>query len=155
MKKPKAVYAYLNKEPIGRFNSIKEAAERTNLTSATVGNIARGKQKVSTSNGYYFSFKKLTQDEIEYIPMKENKEELEYVKVDGKSCRKVVDKCSYEVDCNNKQVCFFPRSKQAKIQDFKKFIYSKMYDRWMLIPQKVATLERVYINEFLNAMENT
>ena len=152
MKKKKPVYVYLNQELIGRFESCKEASERTNVSPCTVANIVNGKAKTPvTRQGYHFSYKKLTDEEREELPIMDTVKKTGYTRVDGRACRQIVEDAVYEVACKNPLVCHLQRSKIDRIEEFKTFLFTKFRERWLLIPKQVATLERQYIRESLNS----
>ena len=57
---------------------------------------------------------------------------------------------AYEVNYKDKLVTYQPRSKEARIREFKRFLESKFRKRWMEQPHKVTVLEKQFINEFFN-----
>lgn len=147
---PIPIYVYKNREFVGKFNSMSETANKIGLTPPTVANLLkRGK---TTKEGFYFTKQELTNEEINTLPIKEKSIKDGMKRYDGRSCRKQVEKQSYEVPCSTLKVCHFSKNKEERIRDFKKFLWTKFYDRWMRIPKKVATLERVYIQEFLETI---
>lgn len=154
MSKPKVqVYVYRNREYIGKYQSIVEAGQRAGITPSTVRQILLGNQEC-TRQGYYFAYDKLSDEEVDELPIRDTMPSKEgMVRHDGRSCRKLVEESVYEVDCANPQVFYQPRSKKEKIDEFKNFLFTKLHDRWMVIPKNVATLERQYIRETLSSLE--
>ena len=75
-----------------------------------------------------------------------------YTRVDGKSCRQIVDEQEYEVSGADGNVTYQASKKQERIDNFKQFLFTKFRERWILIPKKQATLERTFIREFLNSI---
>ena len=150
MKKRIPIFVYFNREYLGKFGSMQDAARRAGITPNQVGKIARGKQKC-TREGFYFSFNELTEEEIDELPVKD-KFPKPYVRQDGRKCTKVVEDMEYEVPCDNQNVCHFARSKEQRKEDFKTFLFTKFRDRWMIIDKRMATLERQYIREFLQSI---
>lgn len=151
-RKPIQVYIYKNQEFWCKAASIAEAADKTNATQAQVRNILYhlGKQPC-TRQGFAYSTKPLTDAEIEQLPCIDT-DPKGYTKVDGKSCRQIVETQEYEVNCNDGKVTHQPAKKQERIDNFKRFLFTSFRERWMLIPKKQATLERTFIREFLDSI---
>ena len=151
-RKPIQVYIYKNRELCCKAASIAEAAEKTNVTPAQVRNILYhlGKQPC-TRQGFVYSTNPLTDDEIEKLPCMDT-DKKGYTRVDGKSCRQIVDEQEYEVSGADGNVTYQASKKQERIDNFKQFLFTKFRERWILIPKKQATLERTFIREFLNSI---
>ena len=151
-RKPIPIYIYKNREFYYKAASIAEAAEKTSVTPAQVRNILYhiGKQPC-TRQGFAYSTKPLTDDEIEQLPCMDT-DQKGYTKVDGKSCRQVVEEQEYEVSGADGNVTYQASKKQERIDNFKQFLYTKFRERWILIPKAQATLERTFIREFLDSI---
>ena len=140
MKKKKKTYAYLNQEFKFVADSASEAAMKASVATAVVYQILK-QERICTKQGWHFSDHELTDEEIEQLPIKDNHHQAE-VK-DARGCNK--DK----KDCQDMMLFDFPRSKEEKVDEFKKFLYTLFRDRWMLIDKRVAQLEKAYIREAL------
>lgn len=151
-RKPIQVYIYKNKEFCCKASSITEAADKTSATPAQVRNILYhlGKQ-TCTRQGFAYSTKPLTDDEIEKMPCIDT-EQKGYKRIDGKSCRQIVEEQEYEVACKDGKVTYQASKKQERIDNFKQFLFNNFRERWMLIPKKQATLEKTFIREFLDSI---
>ena len=151
-RKPIQVYIYKNKELLCKASSIAEAAEKTNVTPTQVRYILYhlGKQSC-TRQGFAYSTKPLTDDEIEKLPCIDN-DQKGYTKVDGKSCRQIVEEQKYEVSGADGNVTYQAANKKERIYNFKQFLYTKFRERWLLIPKAQVTLERTFIREFLESI---
>ena len=151
-RKPIPIYIYKNQEFCFKASSITEAAEKTGATQAQVRNILYhiGKQNC-TRQGFAYSKKPLTDDEIEQLPCIDT-DQKGYTKVDGKRCRQIVDEQEYEVSGADGNVTYQASKKQERIDNFKQFLFNNFRKRWMLIPKKQATLERTFIREFLDSI---
>ena len=151
-RKPIQVYIYKNREFCCKVASIAEAADKTSVTPTQVRSILYHLVKrPCTRQGFAYSTKPLTDDEIEQLPcMDANKKG--YTKVDGKRCRQIVDEQEYEVSGADGNVTYQASNKQDRIDNFKQFIFTSLKERWMLIPKKQATLERTFIREFLDSI---
>ena len=146
------VYIYKNREFCCKAASIAEAAEKTSATPAQVRSILYHLVKrPCTRQGFSYSTKPLTDDEIEKLPCMDT-DQKGYTKVDGKSCRQIVDEQEYEVSGADGNVTYQASKKQERIDNFKQFLYTKFRERWILIPKKQATLEKTFIREFLNSI---
>ena len=137
MKEKKKTYAYLNQEFKFAANSASEAARKASVAMAVVYQILK-QERICTKQGWHFSDHKLTDDEIEQLPIKDNHQVN-----DARGCNK--DK----KDCQDMMLFDFPRSKEEKVDEFKTFLYTIFRERWMLIDKKVAQLEKAYIREAL------
>ena len=146
------IYIYKNKEFLCKAASIAEAAEITSVTPTQVRNILYHLVKQPcTRQGFSYSTKPLTDDEIEQLPCIDT-EQKGYTKVDGKSCRQIVEEQEYEVSSADGKVTYQASKKQERIDNFKTFLYAIFRDRWMLIPKKQATLEKTFIREFFDSI---
>jgi len=153
MRKPIPIYIYKNQEFWRKAASIAEAAEKTSVTPTQVRNILYhlGKQPC-TKQGFSYFTKPLTDDEREQLPCMDT-DPKGYTRVDGRSCRQIVEAQEYEVNCNDGKVTYQPAAKKERIEAFKRFLFTKFRERWLLIPQAQATLERQYIREFLDSIQ--
>lgn len=151
-RKPIQVYIYKNREFCCKAASIAEAAEITSVTTPQVRNILYhlGKQ-TCTRQGFSYSTKPLTGDELEQLPCIDT-EKKGYKRIDGKSCRQIVEEQEYEVACKDGKVTYQASKKQERIDNFKQFLFNNFRERWMLIPKKQATLEKTFIREFLDSI---
>lgn len=140
MKEKKKTYAYLNQEFKFAANSAAEAARKASVATAVVYQIL-SKQRPCTKQGWHFSDHKLTDEEIEQLPIKCNHHQAE-VK-DARGCDK--DK----KDCQDMMLFDFPSSRERKVDEFKSFLFTIFRERWMLIDKRVAQLEKEYIREAL------
>lgn len=151
-RKPIQVYIYKNKELWCKALSITEAAEKTSVTPSQVRSILYHLVKQPcTRQGFAYSTKPLTDDEIEQLPCIDTGKKG-YTKVDGKRCRQIVDEQEYEVSGSDGNVTYQASKKQERIDNFKQFLFNNFRERWMLIPKKQATLERIFIREFLDSI---
>ncbi len=146
-KEKRPVWIYLNGVFIAKTESLSEASDITRINISSIGLIMKGKQKC-TREGYAFSDHKLNEQEIDELPIKKHKEK----RSDKGICCKKVDRQVYDVSCDKFQVCYFPKSKEERVDEFKKFLYVKFKDRWRVIPHQLATLEKVYIQEFFETI---
>lgn len=139
MKKKKKTYAYLNQELKFITPTAAEAASKTSVATSVVYQILK-QERICTKQGWHFSDHKLTDEEIEQLPIKDNHHQAEVN--DARGCDK--DK----KDCQD-MLFDFPRSKEEKVDEFKSFLFTIFRERWMLIDKKVAQLEKAYIREAL------
>lgn len=151
-RKPIQVYIYKNQEFWCKASSIAEAAGKTGVTPTQVRNILYhlGKQPC-TRQGFVYSTKPLTDDEIEQLPYMDT-DQKGYTRIDGKSCRQIVEAQEYEVSSADGKVTYQASKKQERIDNFKQFLFNNFRERWMIIPKKQATLERTFIREFLDSI---
>lgn len=139
MRKPKECYVYRDGEFVGKFDSQLHAAEATNTNVSVVGMIARGERKIA-KNGYYFSNRELTKEEMANLPISgEKKEETRQRIRFNNQCKEFEDR-----------EFFFERSKEGKKAQLKQYIYSKLKFHFLTIPKKQAILEKRFIDTLIN-----
>ena len=146
------IYIYKNQEFLCKASTIAEAAEKTSVTTTQVRNILYHLVKQPcTRQGFAYSTKPLTDEEREQLPCIYT-DQKGYTRIDGKSCRQIVDEQEYEVSGADGNVTYQASKKQERIDNFKQFLYTIFKDRWMLIPKKQATLEKIFIREFFDSI---
>ena len=147
------IYIYKNQEFWCKAESIAEAAQKSGVTPTQVRNILYNLVKQPcTRQGFAYFTKPLTDEEREQLPCMDT-DPKGYTRVDGKSCRQIIEQQEYEVNCNDGKVTFQAAKKSERIETFKRFLFTKFRERWMIIPQAQATLERQYIREFLDSIK--
>lgn len=57
-----------------------------------------------------------------------------------------------EVNHKDKEIFFLERSKEARKEQLRQFIHSKLRERWLTIDKAQATLERHFIKALLNSI---
>lgn len=146
------IYIYKNQEFLCKAASIAEAAEITSVTPTQVRNILYHLVKQPcTRQGFAYSTKPLTDDEREQLPCIDT-DQKGYTRIDGKSCRQIVEEQEYEVSSADGKVTYQASKKQERIDNFKQFLFNSLKERWMLIPKKQATLEKTFIREFFDSI---
>lgn len=149
-KKGIPVYVYHHKEFVAKADTIKEAAQMADTNSTTARMILLGKCDC-TRDGWVFTNEPLTDEELKECP--DRHEEKHHLKrINGSTCRKEVEQQSYSVDCKEGMVTYIPRSKEARKAQLRQMIWSKLSDRWMIIPKAVATLEKQAFREIIESL---
>lgn len=145
------VYVYQHQEFICKAPALKIAAQLADTSPSFVRKLMD--ENRCTPDGYFFSLKELTQDEIDNIPDSyKKKQKIERRTAD--ECYKKVNNQEYEVDCKDGQVTYVPRKKKDKIRMLRLLIKKIAADRWRIIDQRMATLEQQGIRELLDSLEN-
>ena len=150
MREPRQTWCYQHKEFIKKANSVQEAAAIADTSVTTVRKIIN-QDIPCTRDGWVFSFEELTPEEMEHMP-DSWKEKVQLKRINKRDCRKEVRNQEYEVDCKKGNVCHIPRNKTEKKQLLRQMVFLKLRDRWMLIPEYVATLERQCISELIDSL---
>lgn len=147
--KPKIpCYVYKDGEFVKKCSCIKEAAMLTNNNPSSVGRILDGKQEM-TRNGYVFSLDELTQEEMEHMP---RKEKIERPTRFNNNCKEFLMGQEFEVDCDDRDLFYLERSKEARKMQLKQYIYTRLRYHFLTIPKKRAALERRFINDILESL---
>lgn len=141
MRKPKETFVYKNGEFVGRYDCQAYAAEATGVSPCVIGRITRG-EAISTKDGYHFSNKELTKEEMANLPIAgEKKEETRQRVKFNKQCKEFEDR-----------EFFFERSKEARKSQLKQYIFNKLKFHFLTIPKNKANLEIRFINEIINSL---
>ena len=150
MKRPKETFVYKNGEFVGRYECQAYAADATGVSPCVIGRITRG-EAVSTKDGYHFSNKELTKEEMANLPIAgEKKEETKQRVRFNNQCKEFIENQEFEVDCKTRELFFFERSKEGKKAQLKQYIYSKLKFHFLTIPKKQAILEKRFIDTLIN-----
>lgn len=143
------VYLYQDRKYIGKFDSFIDAAKECGLTPTS---IRTGYNEQRTIKGRVFvSDKELTQEEIENIQIDGNAAKIK----ETKKCRfkpSLSKDVEYQVSWKQKDVCYLPRNREARVDLLKDFIYKKLWSRWTNINPKIATLEKQFVKELTDSL---
>ena len=63
-----------------------------------------------------------------------------------------VENLEFEVNHRDLEIFHIERSKEARKNQLKQFIYCKLSKRWMEVPKNLAVMERKYINDLLDSI---
>ena len=144
MKKPIKTYLYHNRQFVGAYNSITEAAVAAGESLPTARQIIQGIAKMSRKGNVYTT-RELTQEEIEKLPIKEERFNSE--------CKVQADeKIEYEVDCASHKVCYIPRSREGKLKMLRQFINQQMEYKWATQPKQITTLQKKFLEELFDSL---
>lgn len=145
------IYIYQHREPFISVSTLKEAAQETHISVMTVKKYLQ--TGMATKKGFFFSDKPIPEEDLKRLPdnnIQVSKAGLTYT-MEGK-CRKVIDGQEYEVNSSDGMVTYVPKSKQGKKEALSVIIAKVARDRWRNIPRHIATLERQYIRELIEAL---
>lgn len=152
MRKGNKVYIYLNQEYWGQAATQNQAARKCSVSSATVQQVL-SKRIPCTKRGFYFSLKELTDEERYNLPVKDNHFEKKDPTHWGKGCVREVEEQIYEVDCKSPSVVYIPKKRSEAIEQLKDFIFTRLRERWLLLPKPLATLERQFLRDSFRKLE--
>ena len=146
-KKPIKVWAYRNYQLVKECKSLAEAAAST-LESITTVRLYLDQPK-ATRKGNVFTSQPLTQEEMQHMPVKEEKK---YEPRANSNCKVQLGNLELEVECSDHQVFFLERSKEARKAQLRQFIYNKLHTYWLTVPQRVSLLDKRFIQEILDSL---
>lgn len=152
MRLNREVYCYQHRQFIIKTPSVKGAANIANTSTTTVNKIIKGTLEV-TADGWVFTTEPLSPDEMEHMPDSNKIYSKPNLTRIGKNCYKQVKKQMYDVPCKTGLVTHIPRTREERLKMLKQFITTKLRTRWMLIPEKVATLEQQMLTELLDSLK--
>lgn len=146
-KKPKKVWVYRNYQLVKECQSMAEAAASTLENTTTVRTYLD--QQKATRKGNVFTSEPLTQEEMQHMPIKEEKK---YEPRANSNCKVELGNLELEVECSNHQVFFLERSKEARKAQLKQFIYNKLHTYWLTVPQRVSLLDKRFLQEIIDSL---
>lgn len=146
-KKPIKVWVYKDYQLVRECKSLTEAAASTSESIATVRTYL-DKPK-ATKKGYVFVSEPLTEEEMQHMPIKEEKK---YEPRANSNCKVELGNLELEVECSDHQVFHLERSKEARKAQLRQFIYSKLHTYWLTVPQKVSLLEKRFLQEIIDSL---
>lgn len=144
MKKPIKTYLYHNRQFVGAYDSITEAAVAGGETLPTARHVILGKTKI-TQKGNVYTTHPLTDEEIQKLPIKEQR-------FNGGCKVHVSNRIEYEVPCRDHKVCYQPRSREGKLMMLKKFIYNQMDYKWKTQPIQITELQKKFLQELFDSL---
>lgn len=147
----KTVYLYYNQEYLGKFNSIKDVAQKCGTPYETVR--MAYKEGKPIKDGFFVSKRELSQYELENISVDTNVASIEGKTNKGCHIKPLfATNIDYQVLCKDKLVCHLERSRNARVDQLKDFIWKKLWTRWTTINPKVATLEKQFLKEITDSL---
>ena len=146
-KKPIKVWVYKNYQLVKECQSMAEAAASTLENTTTVRTYLD--QPKATKRGYVFVSEPLTEEEMQHMPIKEEKK---YEPRANSNCKVELGNLEIEVECSDHQVFFLERSKEARKAQLKQFIYNKLHTYWLTVPQTVSLLDKRFLQEIIDSL---
>ena len=73
------------------------------------------------------------------------------VKSVGRLTRKIGHQ-EYEVQYDDKNICYIPRGKTARLQALKTFVLKECGKCWAFEDQRISTLKRQYLHELIEGL---
>lgn len=147
MRKPKKVWVYKDYQLVKECKSIQEAADSTQETISTVRTYL-DKPKAS-KRGYVFVSEPLTAEEMEHMPILEEKEPDE--RANGACKVKLQEGQELEVSCYDHRAFLLERSKEARKAQLRQYIYTRLRPYWLTVPQQVSSFERRFLQEIIDS----
>ena len=146
-KKPINVWVYKDYQLVKECKSLTEAAASTSESIATVRLYID--QPKASKRGFVFVSEPLTEEEMQHMPIKEEKKQEERA---NSNCKVELGNLEIEVLCSDHQVFHLERSKEARKAQLRQFIYNKLYNHWMTAPQSVSLLEKRFLLEIIDSL---
>ena len=152
MRAKKTTYLYRNREYIGTFPSATQAAQHAGETTMVARNVLSKRCKI-TRKGYHYSYKPLTQEEMDNLPIREEKQKPKQQKEKVyKVLYRETENCRWEIESNNTAIFYFPRSRKEKVELLKQFIYKKLTPIWRMQPKARSEMEREFVKDLCKAI---
>ena len=147
-RQPTECYAYKNNELCGHYQSVKDASMAIGDSPPTIFRILNG-EAVMSPRAYIYTKTKLTEEQIENLPSREDNENIPR---NNQACKKQLGNQELEVDCKDHKVFFLERNKEARKLQLRRFIYSRLHFRWSTVPQKVSVMEKHFVDQLLDSL---
>lgn len=152
MRAKKTTYLYRNREYIGTFPSATQAAQHAGETTMVARNVLSKRCKI-TRKGYHYSYKPLTQEEMDNLPIREEKQKNKQQKEKVyKVLYRETENCRWEIESNNTAIFYFPRNRKEKVELLKQFIYKKLTPIWRMQPKARSEMEREFVKDLCKAI---
>ena len=152
MRTKKRTYLYLYREFIGEFESATQAAQHAGETTMVARNVLSKRCK-QTRKGYHYSYTPLTQEEIDNLPIREEKQPKQQPKEKTyKVLYRETENCRWEIESNNTAIFYFPRSRKEKVEMLKQFIYKKLTPIWRAQPKPLSEMEQEFVKDLCKSI---
>ena len=146
-KKPKKVWIYKDYQLVRECQSMAEAAASTLENTTTVRTYLN--QPKATKRGYVFVSEPLTEEEMEHMPLMEEKEPDE--RANGACKVKLQEGQELEVSCYDHRAFLLERSKEARKAQLRQYIYTRLRPYWLTVPQQISNFERRFLQEIIDS----
>ena len=152
MRAKKTTYLYRNREFIGTFPSTTQAAQHAGETTMVARNVLSKRCKI-TRKGYHYSYKPLSQEEIDNLPIREEKQPKQQQKEKTyKVLYRETENCRWEIESNNPNLFQFPRNRKEKVEMLKQFIYKKLTPIWFKQPKALSEMEQEFVKDLCKSI---
>lgn len=152
MRQKKVTYLYKDRQFIGEFESATQAAQHAGETTMVARNVLSKRCKI-TRKGYHYSYRPLSEEEMQQLPIREEKQPKQQQKEKTyKTTYREVDGFRFEVEPNNPNLFQFPRNRKGKVELLKQFIFTHMEKHWSTIPRNVAVLQKQFVKDLCNSI---
>ena len=151
MRAKKRTYLYLYREFIGEFESATQAAQHAGETTMVARNVLSKRCK-QTRKGYHYSYKPLSQEEMDNLPIREEKQKQQPKEKTYKVLYRETENCQWEIESNNPNLFQFPRNRKEKVEMLKQFIYKKLTPIWRAQPKPLSEMEREFVKDLCKAI---
>ena len=152
MRAKKTTYLYKDREYIGTFPSATQAAQHAGETTMVARNVLSKRCKI-TRKGYHYSYKPLSQEEIDNLPIREEKQPKQQQKEKTyKVLYRETENCQWEIETNNPNLFQFPRNRKEKVEMLKQFIYKKLAPIWRAQPKPLSEMEQEFVKDLCKSI---
>lgn len=152
MRERRKCWVYKDQEFIKQFNSLQEASIYTHDGISAISQVLSGLRPM-TRKGYTYTDHQLTAEERQSLPIKKEKIEQKKEPRYNDTCKQRIDyNLEPVVDCATHQVFLLERSKEARKQQLKDFIYKKLKYHWLTSDKRITAMEKQFIREILNSI---
>ena len=152
MRAKKTTYLYKDREYIGTFPSATQAAQHAGETTMVARNVLSKRCKI-TRKGYHYSYKPLSQEEIDNLPIREEKQPKQQQKEKTyKVLYRETENCQWEIETNNPNLFQFPRNRKEKVEMLKQFIYKKLTPIWRAQPKPLSEMEQEFVKDLCKSI---
>ena len=153
MRAKKTTYLYKNREYIGTFPSATQAAQHANESTMVARNVLSGRCKV-TRKGYHYSYTPLSQEEIDNLPIREEKQKPKQQQKEKtyRTLYRETENCRWEIESNNPNLFQFPRNRKEKVEMLKQFIYKKLTPIWFKQPKPLSEMEQEFVKDLCKSI---
>ena len=139
----KPIWTRNEKGEITRFEGRKDAAAALGVPPAYINYML---DHHKSKNGVKVFEHEPTEQEINApaMPMYERANSI---------CKETIDQQEFEVNCDDREVFYLERSREARVNQLNAFIRKNLAPRWEVIPKMQANLEKRFVKEILESLK--
>lgn len=141
--KKRPIWTRNSQGEITKYEGRKDAAEALGVPQAYINYMLDHNK---TKNGVRVFNHEPTEEEI-------NAPSTPLYKRANSVCKEFIENQEFEVNCDDREVFFLERSREARVNQLNAFIRKNLAPRWEVIPKMQANMEKRFVKEILESLK--